>query len=64
MLGIPYLPAFADPTTVGTRVLNGVNYASAAAGILDETGQHFVLQLMHLNLLLIRNFLFNFKNKK
>ncbi|XP_050253047.1 GDSL esterase/lipase At1g71250 [Quercus robur] len=41
MLGIPYLPAFADPTTFGTRVLNGVNYASAAAGILDETGRHY-----------------------
>ncbi|KAF3948294.1 hypothetical protein CMV_025690 [Castanea mollissima] len=41
MLGIPYLPAFADPATVGTRVLNGVNYASAAAGILDETGRHY-----------------------
>ena len=49
MLGIPYLPAFADPTTFGTRVLNGVNYASAAAGILDEPGRHYVLQLMHLN---------------
>lgn len=43
MLGIPYLPAFADPTVVGTRLLNGVNYASAAAGILDETGRHYVL---------------------
>ncbi|KAB1210999.1 hypothetical protein CJ030_MR6G019610 [Morella rubra] len=41
LLGIPYLPAFADPSTVGNRILNGVNYASAAAGILDETGQHY-----------------------
>ncbi|KAB8933548.1 hypothetical protein FH972_026835 [Carpinus fangiana] len=41
LLGIPYLPAFADPNTVGTRILHGVNYASAAAGILDETGQHY-----------------------
>jgi len=41
-LGIPYLPPFADPNTVGTRILHGVNYASAAAGILDETGQHYV----------------------
>ncbi|MCL7043118.1 hypothetical protein MKW94_022801 [Papaver nudicaule] len=40
-LGIPYVPSFADPTTRGSRLLNGVNYASAAAGILDETGQHY-----------------------
>ncbi|KAI3993232.1 hypothetical protein MKX01_009975 [Papaver californicum] len=40
-MGIPYLPAFADPTTRGSRLLGGVNYASAAAGILDETGQHY-----------------------
>ncbi|KAF6143928.1 hypothetical protein GIB67_001722 [Kingdonia uniflora] len=36
-----YIPAYADPSTVGPRILNGVNYASAAAGILDETGQHY-----------------------
>ncbi|GMH31409.1 hypothetical protein Nepgr_033252 [Nepenthes gracilis] len=42
LLGMPYLPAFADPTAVGARILGGVNYASAAAGILDETGRHWV----------------------
>ncbi|XP_041004296.1 GDSL esterase/lipase At1g71250 [Juglans microcarpa x Juglans regia] len=41
LLGIPYLPAFADSNTNGTRILTGVNYASAAAGILDESGQHY-----------------------
>ncbi|KAF8405643.1 hypothetical protein HHK36_007719 [Tetracentron sinense] len=41
MLGVPYVPAYADPTTVGARIVGGVNYASAAAGILDETGQHY-----------------------
>ncbi|PON60548.1 Lipase [Parasponia andersonii] len=41
LLGLPYLPAFADPTAVGNRILGGVNYASAAGGILDETGQNF-----------------------
>ncbi|KAM1232550.1 hypothetical protein TB2_002273 [Malus domestica] len=41
LLGLPYVPAFADPNTKGTRMLGGVNYASAAAGILDETGQHY-----------------------
>ncbi|KAL0437877.1 UNVERIFIED_CONTAM: GDSL esterase/lipase [Sesamum latifolium] len=34
-------PPFSDPSTTGTRILGGVNYASAAAGILDETGQHY-----------------------
>ncbi|BFG40438.1 hypothetical protein CerSpe_267120 [Prunus speciosa] len=41
LLGLPYVPPFADPNTNGTRILGGVNYASATAGILDETGQHF-----------------------
>ncbi|KDP31296.1 hypothetical protein JCGZ_11672 [Jatropha curcas] len=40
-LGVPYPSAFADPNTAGVRILGGVNYASAAAGILDETGQHY-----------------------
>ncbi|KAK4413465.1 GDSL esterase/lipase [Sesamum alatum] len=40
-LGIAAPPPFSDPTTTGTRILGGVNYASAAAGILDETGQHY-----------------------
>ncbi|XP_042494406.1 GDSL esterase/lipase At1g71250-like isoform X1 [Macadamia integrifolia] len=41
MLGLPYIPAYADPTTAGAKILGGVNYASAAAGILEETGQHY-----------------------
>ncbi|KAJ4967182.1 hypothetical protein NE237_019031 [Protea cynaroides] len=41
MLGLPYVPAYADPTTTGANILCGVNYASAAAGILEETGQHY-----------------------
>ncbi|XP_068653243.1 GDSL esterase/lipase At1g71250 [Aristolochia californica] len=41
MLGLPYVPAFADPNTRGGRLLSGVNYASAAAGILDETGGNY-----------------------
>ncbi|XP_057957367.1 GDSL esterase/lipase At1g71250 [Malania oleifera] len=40
-LGVGSAPAFADPNTGGARVLGGVNYASAAAGILDETGRHY-----------------------
>ncbi|GAB4845096.1 hypothetical protein Ancab_038502 [Ancistrocladus abbreviatus] len=42
LLGLAYLPAFADPAAVRARVLGGVNYASAAAGILDETGRNLV----------------------
>ncbi|XP_062158864.1 GDSL esterase/lipase At5g08460-like [Alnus glutinosa] len=39
LMGLPYLPAFASTfTSVGINVVNGVNYASAGAGILDETG--------------------------
>ncbi|GMI95168.1 hypothetical protein like AT1G29670 [Hibiscus trionum] len=33
-----YMPPFAE--SEGKNILNGVNYASGAAGILDETGQH------------------------
>ncbi|KAI8526500.1 hypothetical protein RHMOL_Rhmol12G0001600 [Rhododendron molle] len=40
-LGTPSPPPFADPATTGARILGGVNYASAAAGILDETGRHY-----------------------
>ncbi|XXG87001.1 hypothetical protein AAC387_Pa11g1796 [Persea americana] len=40
-LGLPYPPPYADQFTSGSRLLRGVNYASAAGGILDETGQHF-----------------------
>ncbi|KAF8062120.1 hypothetical protein N665_1204s0009 [Sinapis alba] len=41
LLGISSPPPFADPTTSGSRILGGVNYASAAAGILDESGQNY-----------------------
>ncbi|XP_010534856.1 PREDICTED: GDSL esterase/lipase At1g71250 isoform X2 [Tarenaya hassleriana] len=41
LLGVSSPPAFADPNTSGIRILGGVNYASAAAGILEETGQHY-----------------------
>ncbi|KAL1824912.1 hypothetical protein ACET3Z_011690 [Daucus carota] len=41
MLGIPAPPPFADPATTGARLSGGVSYASAAAGILDDTGRHY-----------------------
>jgi phospholipase/lecithinase/hemolysin len=32
------IPAFADPSTKGSKIVHGVNYASGASGILDDTG--------------------------
>ncbi|XP_059624504.1 GDSL esterase/lipase At1g29670-like isoform X3 [Cornus florida] len=43
LLELSYVPAFANPSATGRNILRGVNYASAAAGILDETGQHLYL---------------------
>ncbi|CAI8595739.1 unnamed protein product [Vicia faba] len=40
LLGLPLIPAYNGAT--GNEVLEGVNYASAAAGILDATGRNFV----------------------
>ncbi|PSR88073.1 GDSL esterase/lipase [Actinidia chinensis var. chinensis] len=40
LVGIPYLPAFANPLATGKNILRGVNFASAAAGILEETGRN------------------------
>ncbi|KAL5753426.1 hypothetical protein ACOSQ2_023933 [Xanthoceras sorbifolium] len=37
LIGLPLLPTFVE-TLVGVEDVSGVNYASAAAGILDETG--------------------------
>ncbi|OMP11728.1 Lipase, GDSL [Corchorus olitorius] len=40
LLGLPLIPAYSEAS--GDDVLHGVNYASAAAGILDITGRNFV----------------------
>ncbi|KAK2439710.1 GDSL Lipase/Acylhydrolase superfamily protein [Trifolium repens] len=40
LLGLPLIPAYNGATR--NQVLHGVNYASAAAGILDATGRNFV----------------------
>ncbi|XP_062153319.1 GDSL esterase/lipase At1g71691 [Alnus glutinosa] len=40
LLGLPLLPAYSEAS--GEQLLHGVNYASAAAGILDITGRNFV----------------------
>ncbi|GLT77186.1 hypothetical protein SLA2020_487950 [Shorea laevis] len=43
LLGLPLIPAFSEAS--GAQVLHGVNYASAAAGILDVTGRNFVSRI-------------------
>ncbi|KAF7824979.1 GDSL esterase/lipase [Senna tora] len=40
LLGLPLIPSYSQAS--GNQVLHGVNYASAAAGILDITGRNFV----------------------
>jgi len=44
LLGLPLIPAYNGAT--GDQMLHGVNYASAAAGILDDTGRNFVSKLL------------------
>ena len=43
LLGLPYLPPYTSPFLSGTAMLGGVNYASAAGGIMDESGRFLVL---------------------
>ncbi|XP_073134361.1 GDSL esterase/lipase At1g29670-like [Henckelia pumila] len=33
-----YIPPFSDPSTNGSKLVNGVNFASGGSGILDDTG--------------------------
>ncbi|XP_059630483.1 GDSL esterase/lipase At1g71691-like [Cornus florida] len=40
LLGLPLIPAYSEAS--GDQILHGVNFASAAAGILDITGRNFV----------------------
>ncbi|XP_039118392.1 GDSL esterase/lipase At1g71691-like [Dioscorea cayenensis subsp. rotundata] len=40
LLGLPLIPPYSEAS--GVNIFHGVNYASAAAGILDETGGNFV----------------------
>ncbi|URD81544.1 GDSL esterase lipase, partial [Musa troglodytarum] len=39
LLGLPLIPPFNNPNTTGSRILQGVNFASAASGILSDTGR-------------------------
>ena len=51
LLGLRYVPPYTSTRglngTAAMQVLGGVNYASAAGGILDETGQHLVCVCVH-----------------
>ena len=48
MVGLPLLPSYADVIAKGENILFGVNYASAGAGILRDTGYLFVISLHHI----------------
>ncbi|KAG6470421.1 GDSL esterase/lipase At1g71691-like [Zingiber officinale] len=41
LLGLPLVPPYSETSSGDAAALHGVNYASAAAGILDVTGQNF-----------------------
>ncbi|XP_057440555.1 GDSL esterase/lipase At1g71250-like [Lotus japonicus] len=40
-LDVPSPPPFASISSVGSGILNGVNFASSSGGILDESGRHY-----------------------
>jgi hypothetical protein len=42
LLGLPLVPAYSEASRSVEQLLQGVNYASAAAGILDDSGGNFV----------------------
>jgi len=41
-MGLPYPPSYLNPRSQGPVILQGLNYASAAGGILDSTGYNYV----------------------
>lgn len=41
-IGIAHAPPYLAPTTKGPAILQGVNFASAGAGILDSTGYEYI----------------------
>ncbi|KVH99468.1 Lipase, GDSL [Cynara cardunculus var. scolymus] len=43
LLGLPLIPAYSQASNSADQMLHGVNFASAAAGILDITGRNFQL---------------------
>lgn len=47
-LGIPSPPPYLSLSRNNDAFLNGINYASGGAGILNETGLYFVFPLIFL----------------
>ncbi|KAK1433382.1 hypothetical protein QVD17_10292 [Tagetes erecta] len=45
LLGLPLIPPYSQASNSRDQMLHGVNFASAAAGILDITGRNFVDRL-------------------
>jgi len=45
MMGLPFPPAYLNPKSKGPLILQGLNYASAAGGILDSTGYNYIGRL-------------------
>ncbi|KAE8660282.1 GDSL-like Lipase/Acylhydrolase superfamily protein, putative isoform 2 [Hibiscus syriacus] len=50
-----YMPPFAQAVGKGKEMLNGVNYASGSAGILDETGKYNMGDRIPLNEQILKN---------
>ena len=44
-MGLPYPPPAKAPSSRGSAILKGLNYASGAGGILDGTGANYVSSL-------------------
>lgn len=44
-IGLPYPPPSKAPTSKGSAILKGLNYASGAGGILDATGANYIERL-------------------
>lgn len=58
-LNLPsYIPPFKNPLTRGEKIIHGVNYASGASGILDETGSLAVSDFSFFSLFFITSFFF------
>lgn len=51
MMGLPFPPPYLSKETQGPAILQGINYASAAAGILDSTGFNYVCLSLDTDLL-------------
>ncbi|KAK4375239.1 hypothetical protein RND71_005916 [Anisodus tanguticus] len=54
-LKIPvYIPTFNDPSTKGSKIIHGVNFASGGSDILDDTGaaRELIIEITSLNIII------------